>query len=105
MEPTNRRLFTQEFKDEAVKLVIERGYSQLSAATSLGVNESNLRRWIKEYKTGKKESHQKKSTVVVHENPEIQELLKKINRLEMEKEILKKAAAFFAKESTKGMFL
>lgn len=104
METRNRRVFTNEFKQETIKLVLEKGYSRSEAAISLGLSESNIRRWLQEYKTGIKESHQKKS-FVAHENPEVQELLKKISRLEMEKEILKKAAAFFAKESTKGMLL
>ena len=93
-----RKLYTEEFKKEAVKLVLEKGYPVSEVAKKLGVNETNVRRWINYVKTGVNRSHQKKSeqNIVVPKPDEIKALEKKIRQLTMENEILKKATAFFA---------
>jgi transposase len=83
--------FTEEFKKEAVRLVTEHGYTQRDAAESLGVSSKNLNRWI----------HKKVDAEKVPPNEKQEEILllkKRIHRLELEREILKKAAAFFASE-------
>jgi len=83
--------FTEEFKKEAVRLVTEHGYTQKDAAESLGVSSKNLNRWI----------HKKADAEKVPQNKTPEEILilkKRIHRLELEREILKKAAAFFASE-------
>ena len=85
------RKFTEEFKKEAIKLVAEHGYTQKDAAESLGIASKNLNRWIHEKVKGKKEQ-------LNESQKEIHALQKQIRRLELEKEILKKAAAFFANE-------
>ena len=90
-----RKQYTVEFKSEAVKLVTEQNYTQVEASTNLGISLGNLRRWINEDKA-KDSSNQKKPTV---DELEIARLRKQIKRLEMERDILKKAAAFFANES------
>jgi len=97
----NRRKYTKEFKNEAVKLVLEHNYSQAEAANSLGINHRNINRWVFEAKTGKKENHSKvsdQSKCKTNEESELLALRKEIHRLKLEKEILKKAAAFFANE-------
>lgn len=89
---------TQEFKKEAVKLVTEQDYSQAEAARRLGVSAKNLSRWVKE----SEETNSKRPKSKKHAKAEQEELLqlrKEVKRLRMEREILKKAAAFFAKES------
>ncbi len=89
--------FTKEFKQEAVKLVTEQGYSQSEAAKNLGINSKNLSWWINEVAT-----HTKTSNVtgkVPVESEELQQLRKDIKRLKMERDILKKATLFFANES------
>lgn len=87
------RKYTEEFKQEAVRLVTERGYSQQEAADSLGIHSKNLNRWIRAQDTSKKID-------ASLEQKEIQALRKEIKKLTLEKEILKKAAAFFANESS-----
>ena len=85
------RKFTEEFKEEAIKLVTEHGYTQKAAAESLGINSRNLNRWINSKVKGKKEP-------LNETQKEVHFLQKQIKKLELEREILKKAAAFFANE-------
>lgn len=87
--------FTLEFKQEAVKLVTEQGYRQAEAAKSLGVNSKNISRWINE-SNGK--LIPAKRAILTAEQEELQQLRKENKRLKLEREILKKAAAFFANE-------
>lgn len=86
--------YTIEFKQEAVKLVTEQGYTQSEAARSLGINSKNICRWVNESKgrpLGKK-------AFLTEEQKELTLLRKENHRLKLEREILKKAAAFFANE-------
>lgn len=92
---SKRRRYTQEFKHEAVKLVTEQGYTQSEASERLGINGQNLSRWIGELTLKTKEP--KKLTKLSAEQ-ELLQLRKENKRLKMEREILKKAAAFFANE-------
>lgn len=87
------RKYTQEFKEEAVKLVTEQGYSQSKAGRVLGVDSKNISHWIKKMTNGGAVA---KATTP--EQEEIKKLRKENERLRMEREILKKAAAFFANE-------
>jgi transposase len=88
------RKYTLEFKNEAVRLVTEQGYSQNKAAKALGIPSKNVNRWVKE--ATNKDAVDKK--VQPTEQEEINRLRKENARLKMEHEILKKAAAFFASE-------
>ena len=88
------RHYTEEFKKEAVKLVIEHGYTQNAAAESLGIPGKNVNRWVKETREGVTAAQK---VTLSAEEKEICELRKEVQRLKMEKEILKKATAFFAK--------
>jgi transposase len=93
MTQKRRRNYSQEFKEEAVKLVTEQGYSITVAARSLEINASMLRRWKSEFENGGEGA----GTVATLQ-AELKQLRKENKRLELEREILKKAAAFFAKE-------
>ena len=93
-----RRKYTQEFKEEAVKLVTEQGYQIAEAARNLGVNENVLGRWKRDMERGGEESPGLKGGAVVQ--VELNRLRKENKRLKIEREILKKAAAFFAKETS-----
>lgn len=98
MSKKTKKKYTKEFKTEAVKLMREQGYSQTEASNRLGVPRVNLNRWEKEsVKSDKKNTSAKKFISI--EEKEWDELHKEIKRLKMEREILKKAAAFFANES------
>jgi transposase len=94
----SRRRFTREFKDDAVRLVIEQGYSCAEVGRRLGVSDHNVNRWVRQYRENNESSSPEGLTREQMES-EIKRLRKENKRLEMEREILKKAAAFFAKES------
>lgn len=94
-----RREFNREFKLEAVKLVKERGVSKAQAARDLGVHPNLLRRWMREVDSDPQYAFPGKG-VMKPEQAEIERLRKEVAKLKMERDILKKAAAYFAKEST-----
>lgn len=92
-----RKKYTKEFKVDSISLVLEQGYSSEEAARSLGLNASVLRRWIKEHKDQNEQAF-KGNGKLSEEQAEIRHLREENKRLKMEKEILKKAAVFFAQE-------
>lgn len=87
------RKYTDEFREEAVKLVTEQGYSVTEAAKSLSITTKLLYNW--KDKLAKQTSGEALSK---DERAELVKLRKENKRLQMEREILKKASAFFAKE-------
>ncbi len=87
-----RRTFSAEFKREAAALVLDQGYSHIEACRSLGVVDSALRRWVKQLQQ-ERDGVTPKSKALAPEQQKIQELEARINRLEREKAILKKATA------------
>jgi len=87
------RKYTDEFREEAVKLVTEQGYSVIEAANSLGITTKLLYNWKDKF--AKQASGEALSK---DERAELVKLRKENKRLLMEREILKKASAFFAKE-------
>jgi transposase len=94
-----RRRFSQEFKLEAVKLVRDRGVAATQAARDLDVHVNVLRKWVKEF--GQDPMHAFPGHGQVKpEQQEIDRLRREVARLKAERDILKKAAAFFAKEAT-----
>ena len=94
MSTKNR--YTVEFKQEAIKLVVEQNYSIIEASNSLGIPPSNLSRWIAEA-NGKIVNKTKEKACDLKE---LEALRRENKRLKMERDILKKAAAFFANEPT-----
>ncbi len=96
MSKRTRRKFSAEFKNEAVKLVTEQGYSIAEAARNLGVNANLLGRWKKDSEQSKDENQAPGSQAAMQ--AELKRLRKENKQLKMEREILKKAAVFFAKE-------
>jgi transposase len=93
-----RRNYTKEFKADAVALVVEQGYSSAEVGRRLGVSENNVNRWVRQYRD-KTESTSADGLTREQLEAELKRLRKENKRLEMEREILKKAAAFFANES------
>ncbi len=85
--------YSKEYKEEAVALVRDQGYSVPEAAKSLGIASNMLYRWKEQI-----ESQLEGKSLSVDEREELKRLRKEIKNLRMEKEILKKASAFFAKE-------
>ena len=95
-----RRQYTEEFKESAVKLVTEQGYQLSEASRSLGVNLSVLRRWKNATDPGR---NNVPAFATKDLQAELARLQKENHRLKLEREILKKAAVFFAKESGNGI--
>jgi len=93
-----RRQFSREFKLEAVKLVKERGVSVAQAALDLDIHQTVLRAWIRELTADPQQAFPGKG-VMKPEQAEIERLKKEVAKLKMERDILKKAAAYFAKDS------
>jgi len=89
-----KRHYSREFKLSAVRLVKEQGYSVVAAATSLGVDDHNVRDWVKALgdEVGGPVSGEAALRVELHR------LRRENARLLMERDILKKAAAYFARE-------
>jgi transposase len=94
-----RRRFDRAFKLEAVKLVRERGVSAAQAARDLDVHENVLRKWIKEFAADPQHAFPGQGQMKP-EQQEIERLRREVIRLKAERDILKKATAFFVKEST-----
>jgi transposase len=94
---TTRKKYSKEFKLDAISLVLEQGYSQTEAARNLSINATMLRRWIKEHHNEEGQAFRGNGKLT-EEQIEIRRLREENRRLKMEKEILKKATVFFAKE-------
>ena len=97
MSRRQRRKFTDEFKADAVKLALSEGRSIGQVAKDLGVIETSLRDWIRKSKI--EVGQGPADALTKAEREELVRLRRENKRLEMERSILKKAAAFFAKES------
>jgi transposase len=93
-----RRTYTAEFKTEAVKLVTEQGYSVAEAARSLGVHETLLRSWKQALDAKGTDAFPGQGKLPAIED-ELRRLRADNKRLLAERDILKKAAAFFAREA------
>ena len=94
-----RRKFPREFKLEAVRLIKDRGVSYAQAAQDLGVHGTVLRNWVKAFAEDPQHSFPGHGQMKP-EQLEIERLRREVIKLKAERDILKKAAAYFAKEST-----
>jgi transposase len=92
-----RRSFTDEFKTEAVKLVLDEGKTVAQVAGDLDLTVSALRNWVERARADRGKG--KPGLLTSAEREELAKLRKENRELRMEREILKKAAAFFAKEN------
>ena len=92
-ETRKRRNYTEDFKRDAVALVNEQGYKVSEAARSLGIGDNLIRRWKREFI--EETSGERLNT---DEREELKRLRKENQLLRMEKEILKKASQYFARE-------
>ena len=94
-----RRTYTREFKIEAVKLITEQGYSVAEAARSLGLHENLVRSWKQAFHDQGNQAFSGQGSLSPFEE-EVRRLRAENKRLLAERDILKKAAAFFAREAT-----
>ena len=97
MERRKRRAYTKEFKAETVRLVLEGGRSVPDVARDLELTESALRLWVHQAQVDAGRGQPGELTTA--EREELQRLRREVKTLRLEREILKKAAAFFAKEN------
>ena len=93
-----RKQYTEEFKREAVALVTEQGYTLVGASRNLGINRDMLRRWKRQLENHGEGVFPGKG-YQTPEQAELHRLRAENRRLQMERDILKKATAFFANES------
>ena len=93
-----RKKYTKEFKLDAISLVNDQGYTRIEAARSLGINANMLGRWVKEFDQADGQAFRGNGKLTADQE-EIRRLREENKRLKMEKEILKKATVFFAKET------
>ena len=91
-----RRSFTEEFKAGAVRLVLDEGKSVGAAARDLDLTESSLRHWVEQARTDRGKG--KPGVLTSNEREELGRLRKEVRELRMERDVLKKATAFFAKD-------
>ena len=94
-----RRKFTREFKVEAVRLIKERGVSVAQAARDLDVHENVLRKWVRDFASDPVQAFPGHGQMKA-EQLEIERLRREVAKLKAERDILKKAAAYFARDVT-----
>jgi transposase len=101
MERIPRVVYTKEFKEEAVKMVTDAGLSISEVANRVSVSKSTIAYWVKLAEKGAL-SNGGKQRPVTGEEMELARLKRENTELRMERDILKKATAYFAKESLRG---
>ena len=92
-----RRQFSREFKREAVQLVTEGGVSIAQAARDLDLHQTVLRRWVQQYRDHPETAFPGQGQMQ-REDEEVRRLRREVAKLKAERDILKKAAAYFAKD-------
>lgn len=91
----SKQRYTPEFKDEAVRQVVERGYRVAEVAERLGVSTNSLHKWVKSVKPTKLDEQ---ATELNEAKKEILKLRADLRRVQEERDILKKAARYFASQ-------
>ena len=94
-----RKQYTKEFKLDAISLVLDQGFTIAEAARSLGIRANMLGRWIKENQADNNGQAFRGNGKLTPEQEEIQRLKIENKQLKLERQILKEAAVFFAKET------
>lgn len=91
-----RKRYGREFKLEAARLVVEHGYTYAAAAERLGATSWSIRQWVKKFRSS---GELPPDGEAVPDAQELKRLRQEVSQLRLENAILKKAAAYFAKES------
>lgn len=102
MERIPRAVYTKELRMEAVKMVTESGLTIREVGRRLSISPATIRYWLNAEKEGTLATIGKQGKPVTEEEMEISRLKRELAELKMERDILKKAAAYFAKESLPG---
>ena len=95
---TTRKKYSKEFKLDAVSLVTDHGYTRSEAARSLDINANMLGRWVQEHQADDGQAFRGNGKLAPDQE-ELRKLKAQVKRLEMEKDILKKATVFFAAQT------
>ena len=96
---TTRKKYPKQFKLDAISLALDQSYTRTEAAKSLDINSITLGRWIKGHQRSSDGQAFRGNGKLAPEQAEVRQLREGSRRLKMEKEILKKATVFFAKET------
>jgi transposase len=102
MERIPRGVYTKELREEAVKLVTEGGLSIPEAGRRLSISTSTIRYWVKASREGKLQEVGRQQRPLTEVEMELARVKRELAIVKMERDILKKAAAYFAKESLPG---
>jgi len=102
MERLPKGKYTKEFREEAVKLVTEEGLTIPEAGRRISLPPSTIANWVKAYKAGKLGNIGKSHRPLTEMEMELARVKRELAEVKMERDILKKAAAYFAKESLPG---
>jgi transposase len=94
-----RKQYSKEFKLDAISLVLDQGYAIAEAARSLEIRANMLGRWIKEHQADDNGQSFRGNGKLTPEQEEIRRLKAEIKQLKLERQILKEAMVFFAKET------
>ena len=97
MSEKTRKSYSQEFKWEAVRLITEKGYSIVEASRNLGIEYSVLRRWKKQFTEDPQNAFPGKGRLKV-DDEQLRRLQRELERVKEERDILKKALAYFAED-------
>lgn len=95
---TKKRTFSPEFRLEAAQLVVDQGYTLKAACEAMGIGKSTMEYWVRRLRS-ERAGTESKGEALTPERREIQELKRKLRRVEEEKEILKKATALLMSDS------
>lgn len=102
MTKQTRRTFTSDFKLEVAQLVIDQGYSVREASTAMDIGKSAVDRWVRQLKN-ERNGIADQPNALTPDQRKIKTLEKRIKRIELEKEILKKATALLMSDSMNGL--
>ncbi len=102
MTKPKRPNFSPEFRLEAAQLVVDQGYKVRDAAEAMGVGKSTMDKWVRQLRA-ERQGKTSTATPMTEDQRRIRELEKQVKRLEMEKEILKKASALLMSDELNGL--
>jgi len=102
MTKPKRPNFSPEFRLEAAQLVVDQGYKVRDAAEAMGVGKSTMDKWVRQLRA-ERQGKISTATPMTEDQRRIRELEKQVKRLEMEKEILKKASALLMSDELNGL--
>lgn len=102
MNQRSHARYSKEFRAEAVKLVVEGGASAYEASRQLCLPKSTLENWVRAFKAGKLDNIGGQQKPLTEVEQELDRVKRELAQIKQERDVLKKAAAYFAKESLPG---